>query len=209
MTPDEFGQLTDVERSRYQQSLDELGPQVQAMLTRMRTLQREGRDRLRALEHEVALFAVGHLIEELKARHADSPKLADWLNAVAEDVTDNLPQFRGPGQDEAQEPLLASIGAGGSSPLRQYEVNVFVAHDSDGGAPVVLETNPTYPNLFGRIEHQGVLGGGFVTDHRMLRPGSGAPRQRRLPDAARCGDPCAAAGLAEAEGRPAHGADPA
>ena len=32
--------------------------------------------------------------------------------------------------------------------------------------------NPTYSNLFGRIEHQGVLGGGFVTDHRMLRPGA-------------------------------------
>ena len=49
---------------------------------------------------------------------------------------------------------------------------MFVAHDSDGGAPVVVETNPTYPNLFGRIEHQGVLAGGFVTDHRMLRPGA-------------------------------------
>ena len=43
---------------------------------------------------------------------------------------------------------------------------------ADGGAPVVVETNPTYPNLFGRIEHHGVLGGGFVTDHRMLRPGA-------------------------------------
>ena len=38
--------------------------------------------------------------------------------------------------------------------------------------PWCVETNPTYPNLFGRIEHQGVLGGGFVTDHRMLRPGA-------------------------------------
>ena len=64
------------------------------------------------------------------------------------------------------------MGAAGGSPLRRYEVNVFVAHDSDGGAPVVLETNPTYPNLFGRIEHQGVLGGGFITDHHMLRPGA-------------------------------------
>ena len=36
----------------------------------------------------------------------------------------------------------------------------------------MAETNPTYSNLFGRIEHQGVLGGGFVTDHRMLRPGA-------------------------------------
>jgi predicted ATP-dependent protease len=50
-------------------------------------------------------------------------------------------------------------------------VNVLVANGEDGGAPVVGETNPTYLNLFGRIGQQGVLGGGFVTDHRMFRPG--------------------------------------
>lgn len=172
MTPADFGQLSDADRAVYQETLDRLGPQVQAMLTRMRNLQREGRDRLRALEHEVALFAVGHLIEELAERHADAPRLVEWLKAVADDVIDNLSQFRTAGQEEAPEGLLAGIGAGGASPLRRYEVNVFVAHDSDGGAPVVVETNPTYPNLFGRIEHQGVLAGGFVTDHGMLRPGA-------------------------------------
>ena len=49
---------------------------------------------------------------------------------------------------------------------------MFVSHDHDGGAPVIVETNPTYPNLFGRIEHRGVFGGGFATDHRMLRSGA-------------------------------------
>ncbi len=172
ITPAEFGQLSDPERARYQQTLDQLAPAVQAMLTRMRTLQREGRDRLRALEREVALFAVGHLIEDLKERHADSPKLADWLSAVAEDVTDNLSHFRTQSQDDTPESLLASVSSAGGPPVRRYDVNVFVAHDSDGGAPVVLETNPTYPNLFGRIEHQGALAGGFVTDHTMLRSGA-------------------------------------
>ena len=37
---------------------------------------------------------------------------------------------------------------------------------------MIVETNPTYPNLFGRIEHRGVFGGGFATDHRMLRSGA-------------------------------------
>ena len=94
---------------------------------------------------------------------------------MAEDVTENLGQFRtpGPGRGATAESLLASDRRRHRSRrFSRYEVNVFVAHDSDGGAPVVLETNPTYPNLFGRIEHQGVLGGGFVTDHRMLRPGA-------------------------------------
>jgi predicted ATP-dependent protease len=141
----------------------------------MRALQRETRERLRALEREVALFAVGHLIDELTERYPSSAKLAQWLAAVAEDVTENRGQFQAVGQDggaELSSPLLAAIAGAPEPALGRYEVNVFVAHKADGDAPVVLETNPTYPNLFGRIEHHGVFGGGSVTDHRMLRPGA-------------------------------------
>ena len=175
MTPAEFAQLPEPVRARYQAALEELGPRTQAFLTEMRALQREGRERLRALEREVALFAVGHLIDELKERYADSAKVAEWLGAVAEDVTENRGQFQAPDREggaELPSPLLQAIAGGAEQTLARYEVNVFVAHEADGGAPVVFETNPTYPNLFGRIEHHGVLGGGFVTDHRMLRPGA-------------------------------------
>jgi predicted ATP-dependent protease len=92
---------------------------------------------------------------------------------VAEDVTENLPQFQpGDGAGEVPQPVLASIGGGSEQSLARYEVNVFVTADSDAQAPVVVETNPTYPNLFGRIEHRGLLGGAFITDHRLLRPGA-------------------------------------
>jgi lon-related putative ATP-dependent protease len=175
MTPADFGQLPGTVRKRYQDAIEDLGPRLQAFLTRMRGLQREVRERLRALEREVALFAVGHLIDELKERYAGSDKLVQWLTAVAEDVTENLGQFRAHGQDgegDSASSLFEAIGRGPEQGLARYEVNMFVAQEADGGAPVVVETNPTYANLFGRVEHQGVLGGGFVTDHRMLRPGA-------------------------------------
>ena len=47
-----------------------------------------------------------------------------------------------------------------------------VANHVEGGAPVVVATSPTYSNLFLRVEHQGEIGGGFITDHRMLRSGA-------------------------------------
>jgi len=92
--------------------------------------------------------------------------------------------------------------------LSSHEVNLFVAHDADGSAPVVVETNPTYPNLFGRIEHHGVLGGGFVTDHRILRPGAihrANGGYLMLPAAEVLTQPF---GMAEAQGGTAHAIDP-
>lgn len=174
ITPADFAQLPDPVRARYQAGLKELEPRIQGFLTKMRALQREARDAFRVLEREVALFAVGHLVDELEQRYAQFGRLVEWLGAVAEDVTENLAQFRASGQEsgaESPSTLMQAIAAAPEQAFARYEVNVFVAHETDG-APVVLETNPTYPTLFGRIEHHGVLGGGFATDHRMLRPGA-------------------------------------
>lgn len=172
MTPAEFGQLPETVRDRYQAAIDELGPRIQAFVTETHGRQREARRQLRALEREVALFAVGHLIDDLKDRYGAYEKLVAWLGSVQEDVIENLGELQVGTQDktEPSSPLVQAI-SGDAHGLLRYEVNVLVGNGVSG-APVVVETNPTYSNLFGRIEHQGVLGGGFITDHRMLRPGA-------------------------------------
>jgi predicted ATP-dependent protease len=175
MSPAEFSQLPDTVRARYHSNLEELGPSIQSFLNRMRGLQRQGREQLRALEREVAAFAVGHLIEDFKERQDGPPKLLDWLDRLMVDVTDNLTQFQSLGQRPESElpPALRAAIEGVEEAATRYIVNPFVAHESsDAGAPVIVELNPTYPNLFGRIEHRGVLGGGLVTDHTMVRPGA-------------------------------------
>ncbi len=174
MTPEEFGALPEAVRARYQASLQALNPAVQGFLTHMRALQREARDRLRALEREVTLFAVGHLIDDLRGRHAGTPELVRWLGEVTADVTENFAQFQAAGQEPGRDALesLRGLVPDAEGPAGRYEVNVFVAHGESDGAPVVVETNPTYPSLFGRIEHRVVLGGGLATDHRLPRPGA-------------------------------------
>ena len=174
LTPPEFAQLPEPVRKRYEAAIETLGPRIQSFLTKARVLQGEARKRLRELDREVALFAIGHLIDELKQRYADCEKVVGWLAEVADDVIENLGQLQALGQEPpsgAPGSVPAAV-AGGQTGLARYEVNVFMTHEPRAGAPVVIETTPTYPNLFGRIEHQGVLGGGFVTDHRMLRPGA-------------------------------------
>ncbi len=174
LTAEDFASLPESVRERYEAAIEALGPRVQAFLTTMRGRQRQARERLRELQHEVALFAVGHLVDELRQRYGGSAKLVEWLGSVQEDVIEHLGELEQVGREGPSEPssqLAEALADGSARRLARYEVNVFVSHDGDG-APVISETNPTYTNLFGRIEHQGVLGGGFVTDHRMLRSGA-------------------------------------
>jgi lon-related putative ATP-dependent protease len=50
-------------------------------------------------------------------------------------------------------------------------VNVFVDHSRTKGAPVVMENNPTYPNLFGAVERRAQFGA-LVTDFTLIRSGA-------------------------------------
>lgn len=50
-------------------------------------------------------------------------------------------------------------------------MNVIVDNSETAGAPVVVEYNPTYNNLIGRIEKEAVFGA-LITDFTMIRAGS-------------------------------------
>ena len=52
-----------------------------------------------------------------------------------------------------------------------YRVNVFVDNSDMQGPPVVVETNPTYHNVFGVIEKKPVVGG-YTTDFTIIKAGS-------------------------------------
>jgi lon-related putative ATP-dependent protease len=66
-------------------------------------------------------------------------------------------------------PLPPSLA--GAPLFRRYQVNVLVDHGQSQGAPVVYESNPTYDNLTGRIEHMAQMGA-LVTDFNLIKAGA-------------------------------------
>ena len=54
---------------------------------------------------------------------------------------------------------------------QQLEVNVCISNHHLDGAPVVVERNPTYPNLVGTIEQEMTMGA-LTTDHTLLQAGA-------------------------------------
>ena len=54
--------------------------------------------------------------------------------------------------------------------LNRFRVNLLVTHEADAPPPVLYETNPTYPNLFGFLERRAKFGA-LLTDFTRVRPG--------------------------------------
>ena len=66
---------------------------------------------------------------------------------------------------------IASSGQSQKAILTRYQVNVIVARSPNEGAPVVLEDQPTYQNLVGRVEHVSQMGT-LLTDFTLIKAGA-------------------------------------
>jgi lon-related putative ATP-dependent protease len=171
--PKEFQELPESEHRKIQAAIGELQEKLQDVLQQMPKLEQEGREKIRELDHEVAIFAAGHLIAELKKKYADLREVVTFLDAVQEDITDNVDAFLTP----EEHPLAALMGVSlpygdkGSTFFRRYIVNVLVDHSGNHGAPVVYEDHPTYQNLLGQAEYISHFGA-VSTDFNLIRAGA-------------------------------------
>ncbi len=53
----------------------------------------------------------------------------------------------------------------------EFDVNIITDNSELEGAPIIMEFNPTYFNLFGKVEHESEMGT-LVTDFTLIRGGS-------------------------------------
>jgi lon-related putative ATP-dependent protease len=169
LTPEHFERLTDAERD----DLDRRGAEVQARISEsvraMRKLEREAHDRLRELDREVVRGAVDPLLHELRATWAGEPAVLAYADEVEQDLPEHFDDFR---QDaDERSPFGAFRSLERDERLMRYRVNVLVDNGGAHGAPVVLERNPTYYNLLGRIEYRAAFGT-MVTDLHHVKPGA-------------------------------------
>ncbi len=132
-------------------------------------MERKIREELKKLNREVALYAIGNLVEDLIEKYKDMSEITAYLKDVQNDILDNISQFIKKGEPQQRMPFPVSWMR--EAPFRKYEVNVIVDNSDVKGAPVVMDFNPTYQNLFGTTEKEAQFGA-LVTDFTMIRGGS-------------------------------------
>jgi lon-related putative ATP-dependent protease len=166
--PAEFQKLPEEERKRFAKEIEELGTELQQKLADVPRWAQDVRKRIRELIRDTLRHAVGHLIDDLKKRYEALPAVTAHLDALAEDVLDNVGAFlKGDDQPHAPE----GPGELADAQFRRYRVNVLVDHAETKGSPVVYEDHPTYDNLVGRIEHVSHMGS-LVTDFNLIKAGA-------------------------------------
>ena len=178
LSDEDVAGLTPEMRQVIGRAREELEGEVRTFLKEVRAAEREAREGLEAQDRDVALHAVGGLVDDLLERYAGQAEVVAYLESVREGILADIALFRShPLPTDARMPEPEPDTSSNPEHLlherafRKYEVNVVVDNAATVGAPVVFEPNPTHPNLIGRIEREAVLGA-LLTDFTLISPGA-------------------------------------
>ncbi|MBS1185922.1 MAG: putative ATP-dependent protease, partial [Proteobacteria bacterium] len=168
LTEDEVLALPKARRTQVEQAELELRAEITRYIEKTQPLERAMTEALAALRRQVVKPLVERELQAirsgLKKQIKDAAKLTAWLDALEQDVFDNLELFSAGEDDQDRQETLLSV-------LAHYRVNLVVDNGGLTGAPVIVDDNPLFRALFGSVEYQSendVL----VTDFSRIRAGS-------------------------------------
>ena len=171
MSEEEYQKLDPAHKEELKKKRDALTKELKELIIQFKTEENTVEKQLEDTDREVARYSISYLFEELKNKYSQLPQVIDYLKEVEEDIIENFEQFKSEPRTSDSDPMATLQGLFRKQALRKYEVNVLVDNSELKGAPVILELNPTFNNLFGRMEKE-VQFGALYTDLSMIKSGS-------------------------------------
>jgi lon-related putative ATP-dependent protease len=169
VSEEELITLPQKTKDEIQEKRDRLEDDLRSTMRQFLDMERRIHEEIKKLNRDVALYAIGHLVDDVVEKYKDSTGVTVYLREMQNEILDNLTPFvKG---EEAQPQTPFPLPWMKETPFKKYEVNVVVDNSGVIGAPVIMEANPTYQNLIGRTEKEAQFGA-LITDFTMIRGGA-------------------------------------
>ncbi|MGE3163323.1 MAG: Lon protease family protein [Planctomycetota bacterium] len=151
------GQVPEEQAERVRSDIDAYSRRLEEVTVELERLRRSHRDEVRRLVEEEARRILARVVATIESEHPQE-QVKEFLAAIVSDV--------------AERRLGALQPDSEGDFTRQYRVNVVADHSKGEACPVVIESLPSLQNLFGGVEREFLPGGGYRSDHLMVRAGS-------------------------------------
>ena len=164
----EKGRFQKKEFGRLKKKQEKLRKDIEQISLELRTLQKEVQEDVEKMDRLMFTKMATELAASIKDSYK-SKQINDYFDAMVEDMTENLQIFT-PQPQQAIPGLSLGLPAGDS--FQPYQVNLIVDNGDQKGPPVIIESYPTYRNLFGSIERVVDRSGVWKTDFSKIKAGS-------------------------------------
>src|SRR6056297_2450541 len=166
-----FQKFNEEKKSKLREKSQQIQNDMEKMMREIRELKSEAQKKLKEMEKNLSLNVIEPRIKNLQDKYSDVKDIVQYLEKVKYDITQNLDKFKD-SEDQPQKQKLAKLfeQKDDSSFFIRYKVNLLINNKDTEGAPVIVEHNPTFYNLFGKIEAKSQFGT-LTTDFTMIKSG--------------------------------------
>ncbi len=152
------GEIEAEEFERIEQRYSELKERLQEVFATVAEVRQQIQGRIEEVQRELLSPAVKVAVDRVREAVND-PRVDPYLESLERDLIENMELFGQTGSDE-------------NDVFLRWRVNLVVDNGQGTGLPVVLETEPTYTNLFGTVERSLTPSGEMTTSFMRIRAGS-------------------------------------
>jgi len=167
---EEFEKLDESVKQEYEEKSLIVQEQIMNAISTIKQIERQSEKRVSEWQSNVALLTVNAHINYIKAKYKRNKKINQFLNDVKHDVLKNVPYFLEEDKQENNPQIQQNPLQKRPDPCLNYRVNLFVDNSNKEGCPVIMDSNYSYQNLFGKLEYENYYGA-LKTDYTMLKPG--------------------------------------
>ena len=175
MSPEEYKALEEEQRKSIDEVRNQLMQQTTETMAKVREAEKESWDLIHDHERSAAEHRVADIFRPTVNAYENVPEVDHYLRHLADNVLDHLNLFKDddvvPSQTAPPMGSAPPSGSGPGNPFLAFEINLLVDNSDVVTSPIVVEPNPNWGNLFGRIERRATMGT-YFSDHSMLKPGS-------------------------------------
>ena len=167
--PQDFANLSEPERQEVERRQQELSVEMERLTRKQQEIMREMEEDIRVVERRFCENLLVPILTRIETE-LKNDEIGEYLSEVKEHVLNSLDDFK-----EAPMPMMSfpfPTPSRERDPFLEYEVNIIVDNAKTSGAPIIVESAPTYLNMFGTIERVVDRFGRVVTNFTRIKSGS-------------------------------------
>lgn len=167
---EEFDKLDEIIKQEYESKSLIVQEQIMEAISTIKQIERQSDKKISEWQSNVALLTVNAHINYIKSKYKRNKKINQFLNDVKQDVLHNVSYFLEEDKQSNNPQVQQNPLQKRQDPCLNYRVNLFIDNSTREGCPVIMDSNYTFQNLFGKLEYENYYGT-LKTDYTMLKPG--------------------------------------
>lgn len=166
----DFEKLDEAIKQEYEANSSIVQEYIISAISEIKAIEKQSDKKIEEWQSNVSLLTVNVHVNYVKSKFKRNKKISQFMDNIKKDILKNIQYFVHSDNEQNKQQTNLTPNPDSSKPWLNYRVNLFVDNSRLEGAPVIMDSNYSFQNIFGKLEYENYMGS-LKTDFTMLKPG--------------------------------------